>query len=332
MTVLLDKKAGARVNAAGVAQETPTLPCTDDLYRLLAMLAQVTAMARDERHHRCVAWPDLRDYLDELSLENKAALTLVGYERQLRLLLLDHPDAAFADFDKQMVMESLTKVPAQSRYITKSVYNGFFSWGVREDRLDRNPVDKIRKLRPGPSRPSNVFTEAEVLTLEAGPDGALWALLFRLGLRRADALRLQRMHLDLDGMRATILNGKGGKHAVIPFGPDLAMRIADLDLLERLEPDDHLWYRPSQRRDRRRAIGHSTFQRWYGDQLRAAGIEYRNPHQTRHTFHWLLRHVEHLDLEERQLLMRHASPTTTVKQYGVVDLEDVARKRQLVAV
>ena len=224
-------------------------------------------------------------------------------------------------------MASLARVPAQSRYITKSVYNGWFSWGVREDRLDRNPVDKIRKLRPGPSRPSNVFTEAEVLTLEAGPDGALWALLFRLGLRRGDALSLQREHLDLDRMRATILHGKGDKHAVIPFGPDLAMRIADLDLLERLEPDDHLWYRPSQRRDRRSAIGHSTFQRWYGDQLRAAGIEYRNPHQTRHTFHWLLRHVEHLDLEERQLLMRHTSPSRRSSSTASSTSKTIARKR-----
>lgn len=50
-----------------------------------------------------------------------------------------------------------------------------------------------------------------------------------------------------------------------------------------------------------------------------------NPHQTRHTYHWWLKQ-RGLDLEERQLLMGHKNPETTVRQYGRVDFEVVAAK------
>ena len=115
--------------------------------------------------------------------------------------------------------------------------------------------------------------------------------------------------------------------AVLPFGPDLAMAIADLDLLERLEPDDHIWNRRKNSRQRKTPISSTEFARWYKRELETVGIAYRNPHQTRHTFHWLLRHVEKLDLEQRQVMMRHDSSNTTTDQYPVVDIEEIARTR-----
>jgi integrase/recombinase XerD len=289
----------------------------------------VDALARDTRHHVAASYPDLRDYLEELNFEGKSAVTLAGYERQLRRLLLDHPQLAFADFDKAAVMHTLARVPERSRYITKSVYRGWFAWGVREDKLATNPVDKLRKLPHATKRPSNVFTEAEVALLESRPDRVLWLLLFRIGLRRAEACNLQRQDIDLERMRVTVRNGKRGKDAVVPFDhvPELAMAVADMDLLDGLHPTDYMWTRPSYRRDGRvTPVGSTTFQRWYSAELEAAGIAYRNPHQTRHTFHWLLRHVQDLPLESRQLMLRHDSPETTVRQYPVVDTDDVARE------
>jgi integrase len=284
----------------------------------------------DTRHRQAAAWPDLEAYLEELDDEGKADTTLYAYERQIAPLLRAHPDAAFADFDKPMILRELRKVPQKSRYISKSIYNGWFAWGMREDLLDRNPVDKIRKMPAGDVRPKTLFSEAEVeiLTSRPSPDGALWAILFGTGLRRADAINLQRGHINLDGLtpRLTVWNGKGGKDAVIPFRPELAAAIADLDLLERLDPDDHLWNRRVHNVSRKTRISSTQFDRWYRAELQAAGIPHRNPHQTRHTYHWILRHVRNLDLEERQILMRHSSPTTTVRQYGVVDIEDIARK------
>ena len=158
------------------------------------------------------------------------------------------------------------------------------------------------------------------------PDGPLWALLFRTGMRRADAIGLQRKHIDLARMRLMIYDGKGGKDAVLPFNDEVAAAVSDLDLLERLEPDDFLWYKHKPK-DRRRTdpISTSRYAVWYRDSLAQAGVRYLNPHQTRHTYHQWLRD-NGLGLEERQELMRHESPDTTVRQYGRSNFEEIAAK------
>jgi len=59
--------------------------------------------------------------------------------------------------------------------------------------------------------------------------------------------------------------------------------------------------------------------------IEAAGVRYMNPHQTRHTYAWWIRQGG-LDLEERQALLGHESPETTVRQYGRIEFEDLAAK------
>jgi integrase len=148
-------------------------------------------------------------------------------------------------------------------------------------------------------------------------------------MRRGDAIGLQRDHIDLDRLRVYIYDGKGGKDAVIPITPDTARRVADLDLFERLNPDDHLWYRAKLNRGRRVPISTTQFDRWYHRCIEKAGVRYLRPHTTRHTYHRILLE-EGYTLEERQLLMRHEKPETTVRQYPVVSIDDVARKRSAV--
>ena len=335
------KKPGAAETARARHRRDKLLCATDLTAALESALTRIVRdhlgpvlEMRDLRHREAAAWPDLSDYLDELAFEGYADRTIGNYERQIAWLLVEYPALGFGDFTKTELMRVLGRVPDRSRPGVKSTYKSWFAWGVRDDRIPTNPADRIRKLKPGPARPSNIFTEAEVaiLTSRPCPDGPLWALLFGLGLRKGDALKLRRDRIDLDRMRVTLVNGKGGKDALIPFTPAVAAAVAELDLTERLNPGDYLWYRPSYKPGRNVPVGPSTFNRWYADELEAAGIPYRNPHQTRHTFHWLLRHVEQLDLEERQILMRHDSPVTTVRQYGAVDIEDIARKRAAVTV
>jgi integrase len=130
-------------------------------------------------------------------------------------------------------------------------------------------------------------------------------------------------------MRLMVYSGKGDKDRQIPFTLDVAAAIANLDLLERLEPGDHVWHRRrypvGDRRRRGDPIGDTTFETWYRDMIELAGVRYLNPHQTRHTYHWWLRQGG-LDLEERQALLGHESPETTVRQYGRIEFEDIAAK------
>jgi integrase len=288
-------------------------------------------VVRDVRHRNAAAWPMLDAWLADLDLEGKRPRTLDTYERQLAPLLRSNRATAFGEFTPEQVKRALALVPQRSRYITRSIYNGWFEWGERQDAIEpnQNPMRKVPKMSAGERRPTHLFSEAEValLTSLPMPDGPLWAILFGALLRRQDAIKLQRGHIDLEHLRVMVYDGKGGKDAVIPITPATAAAVADLDLFVRLNPDDYLWYRRQHNTGRTTGISSSEFARWYARGIEQAGVRYLKPHTTRHTGHWIAKHVEGLGLEERQLLLRHASPETTVRQYPVTDIEDVARLR-----
>jgi integrase len=68
-------------------------------------------------------------------------------------------------------------------------------------------------------------------------------------------------------------------------------------------------------------IADGTFHRWWCRCIEAAGVRYRNPHVTRHTFatNWLRRGGR---LETLSLVMGHASIRTTFDLYGHLDTRD----------
>ena len=72
---------------------------------------------------------------------------------------------------------------------------------------------------------------------------------------------------------------------------------------------------------RHRPVGEGTFHRWWGRCIGAAGVRYRNPHVTRHTFatNWLRRGGRITTLSQT---MGHASIRTTVDLYGHLDTRD----------
>ena len=72
-------------------------------------------------------------------------------------------------------------------------------------------------------------------------------------------------------------------------------------------------------------MGDSTYSRWYAKSLDRAKVRYLSPHTTRHTYHELMRMFK-LSLEERQVLMGHASIRTTSDTYGHLSIDDVADK------
>jgi integrase len=286
---------------------------------------------RDRRHADALAYREVEAWLVWLDLEGKAARTLYAYERMVAPLLRAHPGKAVSEFTADDVNAELRRIPPRSRYISRSIYNIFFDWLLFDDRITVSPMRKVPKMTAGHQRRRDIFSAEEVALLVGLPipDGSLFQLLFGTGMRRAEARNLRRSHIDLGRGRLMVYNGKGSKDRVVPLNAETMAAVADLDLFERIEPDDYLWhlkrYPVGDRRRRANIMGNSTFDRWYRDQIAAAGVRCLNPHQTRHTYHQWLRDGG-LDLEERQLLMGHESPETTVRQYGRIDFEEVARK------
>lgn len=306
------------------------LPCTEDLTVALLALIGDAAM-RDLRHTKARAYPEIEAWIDYLELIGKSARTQYAYERATAPLLRRHPEKTLAEFTAADVNGELRVIPERSRYISRSIYNQLFAWAIWEDRIEKTPMGKVPKMTGGHRRKKDIFSPAEVGLLVAlpPPDGPLFAILFGTGLRKAEARHLRRKHIDLNRGRLMVYSGKGDKDRPIPFTAEVAAAIADLDLLERLGPEDHLWYHRryavGDSRRRRDPMGDTTFSTWYANQLERAGVRYLNPHQTRHTYASWMRKAG-LDLEERQALLGHESPETTVRQYGRIEFEDIAAK------
>lgn len=287
-------------------------------------------LIRDVRHLKARAAPDLADWLVHLDLEGKADRTIYGYSRYIAELLRSYPDKQLGEFTHTDLNDLLRRTPRDSRHIVRSVYNGFFEWARLDDRIDRSPVDRVPKMRQPKRRPKDIFSDEEVALLEdlPLPDGPLWSLLFGAGLRKGEAIRLQRGHLSLERGRLVVYHGKGDKDRIVPLPNPVLSAVSDLDLFERLGREDHLWYSlagQGRYRRRRDPIGGTTFDRWYRRGIDRAGVRYLNPHQTRHTYGAILRE-KGFDLEERQFLMGHESIATTQKYYGRITVEDVAAK------
>jgi integrase len=148
-------------------------------------------------------------------------------------------------------------------------------------------------------------------------DRALMALLIDAGLRKGEARALQVRRLKLDAREVVIVGGKGDEDRIVPMTARLGRLVEELLFLERLDPQDYLWYsRPGGGRPQRgRRIAETTFVRWWQDCLKEAGVRYRNPHTTRHSFatRWLRRGSR---LETLSIVMGHASIRTTFDLYG----------------
>lgn len=293
-------------------------------------VVEFDALIRDVRHRDARAASDLAEWLEFLNVDGKSERTLYGYDRELALLLRTYPDKAIDEFTAADINAVLARKPEQSRYITRSIFNSFFSWAEDDERITRNPmIGKVPKMRPPRRRPRDIFSEEEVALLEGlpSPHGELYTILFGTGLRRGEARMLRRDHVDLTRKRLVVYRGKGSKDRIVPLGRDSLKALADLDLTEGLQPDDYVWalVRTKRFRFRKTEIGDTTIDTWHRRMCAAAGVRVLNMHQTRHTYGHGLRELG-FDLEERQLLMGHEHVTTTQRYYGHLTVEDVARK------
>lgn len=273
-----------------------------------------------------------------LTTEGKRPQTREDYLRTVANLLRRNPDTPFADYTSAQVMETLVSYPRGSQRKVRAHLQSFFAWGVLHRLIDRNPLERVPRIKRPAQKVVETFTEAECAALMGPPlvDGALFTLMIEAGLRKSECRMLQRKHVDLERLQVVVVDGKGGKGRLIPFPSTsrIVQAVADLDLLERLGPNSFLWYSTSRHGPigRDQMIGDGTFHRWYERAIRAAGVAYvprspssngiHNPHTTRHTFATRLLRAG-MPLESVSMLMGHSSISTTFDLYGHLDVQDI---------
>jgi integrase/recombinase XerD len=285
---------------------------------------------RDKRYRETALAHDVVDWLAWLELGGAAERTLDQYERDLARLCLLFPEKGLQELSDADIAHCLTLFSPKQRRVRAAAIQSFWKWAVRTRRTEKNPMDTLPVIKAPPQKYIETFTDAEVEALQALPpvDAVPMKLLFESGIRKGEAraLRLADILPDPPPGRLVILGGKGGKDRVIPVTEGLARAVAELTLLEGLENADHVWYgvhanASGSRLLRHRVIADSTFHRWWGRCIETAGVRYRNPHVTRHTFatNWLRRGGR---LETLSLVMGHASIRTTFALYGHLDTRD----------
>jgi integrase len=213
---------------------------------------------------------------------------------------------------------------------------GFFKFLYDRDRIPKNIGARIEMPKKYGQKVIEVFTDAE-LTLIYTAD-ALACLMCETGMRKSEARNLQRRHVNLQTSELVIYNGKGAKDRVVPLTSRASIVVADMDLMDGLKPEDHLWStKPGGGKviKRRDPISNTAMQSWWAHEtkgvLARAGVPYRNMHVTRHTFATRLIRLG-ARIENVKQLMGHTSIQTTVDIYGHLGVEDARADLRLLEV
>ena len=279
------------------------------------------------RHHTARAYRDLADWLASLRLKGRADRTLDDYERTIAALIeWKDVDASEYTLDDLIHFVLLKYGATPGARVRMSHLKGFFTFLFIRERIHKNIGAQLEMPRKSPQKVIDVFTDAELALIYA--TDPLACLLCETGIRKTEARNLQRGHIDLARGNLTVYLGKGSKDRVVPLTERASMVIADMDLLDGLNPPDHIWHtKPGGGKviKRRDPISNTAMQGWWADPVKGvlarAGVAYRNMHVTRHTF--ATRLIQRgARLENVQLLLGHTSIATTVGLYAHLDVED----------
>jgi site-specific recombinase XerD len=244
------------------------------------------------------------------------------------------PDRTAATLEDGDMLHIARQFSAGERRVRVAAWRSFYKWALKTRRATVNPCDALPDMRRPQQKVPDLFTEAEIEALCSLDvrDGALFEIMFGTGARKGDCRRLQLKHFipseDPDAEDAIVfLDGKGGKSRRVRVLPRVSQAIAKLSIFDGLKDDDYLWYSVraneiSRKVMRNVPVGEGTFARWYSGCLERAGVRYRNPHVTRHTFATqYLRDGGRSEVLSK--LLGHASTRTTTDLYVHLDDRDV---------
>lgn len=276
------------------------------------------SMIYKNAHHKAAAWPELDRWITYLEAANYAERTRYEYERTCAQVILLYPDLPFVEFTDAELLDALARWPARSRHIKKAALNGWFKWGYKKARLlPSNPADLLPDIRFQTTRNVTVFDAAEVAALRAlpFPHGQLMTVLLETGLRNQEARCLTVRRVDFRTQELLVREGaKGGKERVVPLTAAASGAFHELILTDGLNPNEHFWASHpggGHRTKRDTHLGSTSFARWWKLCLEEAGVEYRKPHTSRHSFatYWL--DEGGLDDGDVQMMLGHESIRTT---------------------
>jgi site-specific recombinase XerD len=296
-----------------------------------AMLRDPT---KDKRYLGVQLGGDVAEFLSWGATEGGLSpSTLDQYERDLARGCVLHPDLDRHAWRKADIRLVLASYPPASRARVWSAHSTFWRWQYDEERIEANPMRGIRRPKAPPRHIPRVFTDGERGALVTAQQGSLLPqleaarqlFLHDTGARKGEARAFRLEHADLT-RRYVILHGKGNKERRVPIRGELVQALTDLmtfplPKIDRpLGPSDYLFFPNGSTNksaprltwlDPTRPMAESTFHRWWERCVGRAGVTYRKPHMTRHTYATDLLDASEGDIVAVREALGHESVRTT---------------------
>ncbi len=185
---------------------------------ILLFLRQLTSVKRYSQHTVDAYKLDLTQFQDFLEIQ--------------------YPHVSPKEITHFMVrswLAALHKIGLENKSIIRKISSlkSFFKWMLKKGEISHNPMKKI--ISPKVKKRLPIFLKEREVTIlfeehnftedfEDQRDELLLALLYQMGLRRAELLSLKDTSFDFRQRQLKVL-GKGNKERIIPFGPELDIKI-----------------------------------------------------------------------------------------------------------
>jgi len=250
----------------------------------------------------------VKAYAHDLNNFHKFVAEKMGSEPSLSKLSID----LIRDYFASLHIDRDYKGISLSRKV--SSLRSFFRYCLEQEYIKVNPMARIRNPKL-PKRLPVYLTADELKRLLTAPgaqkwldirDRAILALLAMTGIRLQELVDLNIDSVDMAGHTLRVF-GKGRKERIIPLNDPALMVLKDYLNVRPPVQDTALFIN----RNGKRLIGR-TIEKKVKKYALLAGLPSKkiSPHKLRHTFATLLHHKE-VDLLEIQMLLGHASITST---------------------
>ena len=204
--------------------------------------------------------------------------------------------------------------------------NGFFSWLVENDYLQKNPCAKVERIRYQPKRRDPLTSyQLELLRWNTANvrEKALIDFFFSTGCRVSECTDVRLSDIDWNLRSVRIRHGKGGKSRTVFFNAEAELSMRKY-LETRADETDALFVSV---RAPHHPIQAHALENIITAAAKRAGLHVY-PHKLRHTFATSgLR--SGLPLEKLQALLGHSKPETTLI-YAKLDDQDLRLEHQRV--
>lgn len=267
---------------------------------------------------------DLQDFLTSKTLEGKTDETLERYRYEL-VRLLQYLNKATDDIlpsDISKYMQAYKRIRGISNSTLqgmRSCYSSFFRWCHDNDRIDKNPMMQVEKIKvPKIIREPYSDEEREKLFRSAKNirDKAIIEVLYSTAIRVSELVKLDIKDINWS-TKGVIVHGKGNKERTVYLNDRATMYLKEY-LATRKDDNPALFVSLRAPHNRITKCAVEDMMNTVG---RAAGIKKSHPHKMRRTS--ITNAVNRgMPIQEAALFAGHASTETTLL-YWTADQEAV---------